>query len=946
MEINEDDYLAHYGILRKSGRYPWGSGENPNQRGKTFLDIIEGHKREGWSEAQIASFYDDKKNGYPFTTADLRALKSRAVTMKTQEQIRTAQRLADKGMGNSEIARQMSTPEKQISESTVRSLLAPGRQEKLDQLRSTAEMLKRQVAEKELVDVGAQVERDLPIGDNPNTRIRISKDKFNTAISMLKEEGYEVHTVPIPQQGTGEITKFKVLCPPGTTQKYVFMNKDKIQVIAEKTDDGGKTYESMALKPPLNINPKRVGINYKEDGGADADGVIYVRPGVKDIELGKSQYAQVRIAVGGTHYLKGMAIYKDGLPPGVDLQFNTNKSNTGNKLDAMKEMKRDANGDIDPVNPFGAAIKIIGGQIKDKDGNVTSAMNLINEEGDWDKWSKNLSRQVLSKQEPELAKTQLAMTYERRRKEFEEISSLTNPMIKKKLLESFSDETDSAAVHLKAASLPGQASRVLIPVKSMKPTEVFAPSYENGTRVALVRFPHAGTFEIPELTVNNRNREARALFGLGKGGKALDAIGIHPKVAERLSGADFDGDAVVVIPNNRSLIKNSKPLEDLRGFDPQIYKVPLGPPTEKHKNGTPIIDDARKQTEMGIVTNLISDMTVRGANRDELARAVKHSMVVIDSEKHNLDFNASARDNGIIALKKKYQGVHDTGQLKGASTLITRATARADVPKRKLATKKDLEEGNVFPKPKGKVVRGVDTATGRKIYAPTGEKNKQGEDRTFRSKKLAETDDAFSLVSEGRGRRIEQVYAEHSNKLKALANEARKEMVNTQTKPYSKSAKAVYSEEVKSLNAKLNEALKNAPRERQAQVVAGQIVAQRVRANPNMERADKKKIKGQALTEARLRTGANKTKIDITDREWDAIQAGAISNDKLKNILNNTDVDKLRERATPREKTRLTSTMTLRAEQMLNSGYTLAEVAERLGISPSTLSSGLKKEEA
>ena len=48
---------------------------------------------------------------------------------------------------------------------------------------------------------------------------------------------------------------------------------------------------------------------------------------------------------------------------------------------------------------------------------------------------------------------------------------------------------------------------------------------------------------------------------------------------------------------------------------------------------------------MGDVSNLITDMTIKGANNDELARAVRHSMVVIDSEKHNLDVKASARDN-------------------------------------------------------------------------------------------------------------------------------------------------------------------------------------------------------------------------------------------------------------------------------------------------------------
>jgi hypothetical protein len=926
VELTEGAYLQHYGILRKSGRYPWGSGANPKQRSKTFLDIIEQHRRDGLSEAQIAKMYSTKE--HPFTTSDLRALKSRSINIQKQDQIRTAQALSDKGMSPSAIARQMSSSEKTYNESTIRSLLAPGRQDKLDILQSTADMLKQQVAEKEFLDIGAQVERDLPLfSDVPN--IGISKDKFNTAISMLKEEGYQVHSVRIQQAGTGEFTKYKVLVKPGVTQKDVFLNQDKIQVISKKSDDGGRTFDhDLALKPPLNVSAKRIDVKYKEDGGADADGVIYVRPGIKDVSLGKAHYAQVRVAVDGTHYLKGMAIYKDDLPKGIDLQFNTNKTNTGNKLDALKPMKTDADGKIDPVNPFGASIKL-GGQIKDKNGNVTSAMNLINEEGDWSNWSRTLSRQVLSKQKPELAQSQLKLTYERRLQEFNEIRSLTNPLIKKKLLETFSDETDSAAVHLKAANMPGQANKVLLPVSSMKPTEVFAPTFANGTRVALVRYPHAGTFEIPELTVNNRNKEARRLFGTDKGRTTPDAIGIHPKVAERLSGADFDGDAVVVIPNNRKQIQSRRALDGLKGFDPQKYKVPT--PDEDPVHGRITIKDARKQHEMGNVTNLIADMTIRGAKDEELARAVRHSMVVIDSEKHNLDFKASERDNGILDLKRRYQG----GQVRGASTLITRATSRIDVPKRKDASVKGRPElyraSNAT----------IDRRTGKKVYELTGELDRQGNLKRFRSKKLAETDDAYTLVSEGGGTRIERIYADHSNRLKALANEARKELVTTPNRKYSPSAKKIYAKEVASLDAKLNEALKNAPLERQAQVVAQSIISQRRKANPGMDKAELKKIKGQALNEARLRAGAGKTRIQISDREWEAIQAGAISNHKLQNILNNTDVAKLRERATPIEKTVMTNTATARAKQMLASGYTLAEVSDALGIAPSTIQSGV-----
>lgn len=935
--VSEEDYLAHYGILRKSGRYPWGSGQNKLQRSKTFLDIITEHRQSGMTDAQIAKLYSTKDD--PFTSTDVRALKSISTNLQTQEKIRTAQRLKDKGMGDSEIGRQMGK-----NESTVRSLLAKGRLEKLDTMQQTVEMLKRQVEEKEFVDVGAQVQRDLPIGDSPG--IGISKDKFDTSLAMLREEGYSVHPVRIKQVGTGDFTKFRVLVKPGVTQKDVFLNQDKIKLISEGTKDGGDSYDG--VKPPLPISPKRVAVRYKEDGGADADGVIYVRPNVDDVSMGKSRYAQVRIAVGDTHYLKGMAIYKDDLPPGVDLLFNTNKSKADlgpDKLKAMKPLKSD------PDNPFGAVIKP-NGQIKDANGKVLSVMNKINEEGDWNDWSRNMSSQMLSKQPPPLVKSQLDLTHERRLKEFGEIKALTNPLIRKKLLETFGEETDAAAVHLKAANMPRQATKVLIPVKSIKPTEIFAPTFDDGERVVLVRFPHAGTFEIPELVVNNRNREARKLFGVGKGGRVPDAVGIHPKVAEHLSGADFDGDNVVVIPNNRRSITFSKPLDGLKGFEPQTaFKAYDGMKTidggtynattkevdyGKKADGTPRPPrKSTKEHEMGNITNLISDMTIKGAEFNEIARAVRHSMVVIDSEKHVLDYKGSAEQNGIVALKKKYQGVHPGGQLKGASTLLTRASSDEYINKRK-------------PAPIGPGLASipnatVDIQTGRKVWVDTGEVGRSGKPKQTVSQKLAERDDAFELVSKGQGTEVEKTYALHSNRLKGMANEARREAVTTKLTPYSPSAKKVYANEVNSLKGQLNVALKNSPLERQAQVVAGSIVSQKKKANPDMDGADLKKIEGQALAEARLRTGAGKTRINPTAREWEAIQAGAISNHMLSQILSNSDMDKIRELATPRKSPVMSSAVTARAKAMLNSGATPSEVARQLGIPLSTLNAGLER---
>jgi hypothetical protein len=595
----------------------------------------------------------------------------------------------------------------------------------------------------------------------------------------------------------------------------------------------------------------------------------------------------------------------------------------------MKEMEKDKDGNIDLEFPFGAAIK---------PGGQRGHLNIVNEEGDWDKWSRNLPSQMLSKQDAKLAKQQLDVTFERRNREYNEIKSLTNPTVRKKLMKTFADETDSASVHLKAANLPRQTTKVILPVKSMKPHEIYAPSLRNGERVALVRFPHGGTFEIPDVRVNNRNREAVKLFGRTKGG-ALDAIGIHHSVADRLSGADFDGDTVLVIPNSRRTVKSTPALQGLKGFDPRhsfpphdgmrtidggVYRAKTRAVDYGGKRPT-----SRMQQQMGDISNLITDMTIKGARPDEIARAVRHSMVIIDSEKHSLDFRSSARDNGIPALKRRYQADPAKRGPGGASTLISRAKAKTWVPERR---ERRASEGGA-----------IDPVTGRRVFVETGRTrvDRQGrvQPRLSRVKRLEVVEDARSLSS---GTRMEALYADHSNRLKDLANTARRDMIRTGNQEYSPSANKVYHREVASLESKLDVALRNAPLERQAQVLANSVVSQKRQAHPDMDPADVTKIKNQALAEMRTRTGAKKQRIDITQSEWDAIQAGAISNYKLEQILNNSDLDTIRKLAAPRTPLLMSSAMQTRARSMLARGYTQAEIADQLGVSLTTLKEGVK----
>lgn len=898
-EMTPEQHLAHYGTPRRSGRYPYGSGDEANQRNRDFLGEVAKLKAQGLSEPKIAE-------GLGLTTTQLRARKSIANAERKAADVSLARRLREeRGMSNVAIGERMG-----INESSVRALLAEGANARADLLQTTANMLKDEVSSKGLVDIGSGVENHLGV----------SKEKLGTAVAILKEQGYEVHSVQVNQIGTGPNNKtlVKVLAPPGTTYRDIVSDISKIQTldqVGKISDDGGRSF--YGLLPPIPISPKRVGINYAEDGGDAADGVIYVRPGVKDVDLGGASYAQVRINVGGTHYLKGMAFYKDDLPEGVDLLFNTNKKKgtpmMGDKDNTVLKAQKD-----DPDNPFGAAVRQIGerndrGELT----KVTSAMNIVNEAGDWDKWSRNLSSQTLSKQSSVLAKSQLDMTYEKKRAQFEEIKNLTNPAVRQKLLKDFSEGVDSSAIHLKAAALPRSSWHVLLPFNSLKENEIYAPNYRDGERVALIRYPHGGTFEIPELTVNNKARVPKAAIGSAK-----DAVGINAEVAKRLSGADFDGDAVLVIPNNQRRIQSTPALEKLKDFDPQAaYPAYEGMPKMSAKS---------KGTQMGLVSNLITDMTIQRASTDELARAVKHSMVVIDAEKHNLNYKLSAQENGIPALMQKYQGRSQGG----AATLISRATSTVKV--RDYQERAASRGGSIDPK------------TGKKIYEPKGEPYLNAKGQLVYPKKdsvkLAETDDAFTLSS---GTKIEAVYAQHSNRLKALANDARKEMVNTPNVQVNNSAKQVYKQEIQSLDAKLNVALKNRPLERQAQVVANSIIAAKIRDNPRLKEdaGERKKMEAQALAEARTRTGAGKQRIKITDDEWAAIQAGAIAHSKLTTLLANADMDRVKELAQPRTSPVMTSVKQTRAKQMLNAGYTPAEVADALGVNVSTLKSSIAADE-
>ena len=1045
-----EEVLIHYGTNHLkgnpgSGRYPWGSGDSPYQHSGDFLSRVKELRKENKSFTDMRETIKDGKGndipnpdyGKTFTgetavakmlgldTTEYRNAVTLAKNLERMSKVNRAEALYSQGYGYSEIGRKMG-----ISESSVRGLLDPNAKKNMMMAQNTADFLKERLNElskndpNAMIDIGPGVENEITeddIGfgletsrDDLARDMGISRKKFDDAIYILEGEGYvtggsRLQNVTDP---TGmNKTTMNVLGLPGMQKKNAYNFNSIYSVKDYISRDNGETYEKR-FEYPESMDSSRLMIRYDEEGGKALDGVIELRRGVPDLSLGESNYAQVRILVDDDHYMKGMAVYADDLPDGIDVRFNTNKKVGTPVTDVLKPVKKDkTTGEIDRDNPFGSLIKDkdkggqywydskTGERLESKADSPNAKLGLINkrsDEGDWNDWQDTLSSQFLSKQNTSLAKRQLDLAVKDKQQEFNEIMALNNNTVKKIYLEQFANDCDSDAIHLKAAALPRQKFQVILPVTSLKDDEIYAPNYNNGDKLALVRYPHGGTFEIPIVTVNNNNKEGE--FRIGPNSK--DCVGINSKVAERLSGADFDGDTVMVVPLSEKINITSTPqLRGLREPDGSTFdpKTKYGPAKTVRKEDSPDGKDhyynaqgveykIMKATnlEMGKVSNLITDMTIKGATNDELARAVRHSMVVIDAAKHNLDYEASYVQNDIESLKKKYQKHYDAeGNLTnkyGASTLISQAKSEERITQTQGQPKINIKGTPQYDpnRPEGALIYKVsDKAEYKQIKDPVTKKNadvyerKDGSlyylrgpkgDRTViditdpadiakikskvrmqKSTKMAQTDDARTLISDKQSQ-IEKVYAAYANTCKSLANEARKALYNTKGVEYSPSAAKTYKKEVEELDIALDKALKNKPRERQAQIFANSRINSKFQSNPGLDKEDKKKIRQQEITRARDMFGAKRELIDITPRQWEAIQAGAIHASKLEKILQRADMDKVRQLATPREYTQITPAKEQRIRSYANAGKTNSEIAAALGISVSSVQKCLSGE--
>ena len=937
-----DTTLAHYGVKRRSGRYPWGSGDTPFQRSGDFLSRVMELESQGFTQKEIANAV------YVDNTTDLRIYR-RIAAHERQDVLRAkARSLREDGKSLQEIADIMGYK----NDSSVRTLLNPDTTARKNAGRSTANALKQIIDQKGMVDIGAGVELELGI----------SSETLQEAQYILQGEyGYNVYGLSVGQAtNPGKRTNIKVITGPDVTYGEAYKNLDKVESVMDykprefHSADGGKTFDK--LEYPAAISSDRVYIRYPDEGGKEMDGVLQIRRGVADLSLGDSHYAQVRILVDGTNYLKGMAIYSDDIPEGYDIVCNTSKSRDAARDRIIKPISTD-----DPKNPFGALI-MAGGQNHYTDENgerKLGAINKLKQEGDWHEMSVSLSSQFLSKQPLKTVQRQLDLSYAEREAELAEIMSLTNPTIRKKMLYDFADDCDGAAVHLKAVGMPRQRTQVILPLTDIKENEVFAPNFNDGEQVALIRYPHAGRFEIPILTVNNKNKQGKSDITMN----AKDAIGIHPSVAERLSGADFDGDTVVVIPqSSKTRVMNAKPLKDLENFDPHVEYA--------YREGMRVMQKSDIQKEMGMISNLITDMTLRGAPESEIARAVKHSMVVIDANKHKLDYKRSEIENGISELKDRWQrrttedGEEKTG---GASTIISRRKQSVYIPERQGSGRIDKETGEVVYKESGRTYLGkkgqayvdklVDAAA--KNDPSLLEPGREADLKKIRSDAYKKAmDDGYGELAEEKipimsavkdarvlssGHPIEEEYADYANKLKAMANQARKEYANTKDNPKDSAAAAEYDEEVKSIKAKIAVAATNAPRERRAQILANAYVHQITQEHPELldknHKKELRRIKQRAIADARDQVGAKgkDTRVDISDREWEAISKNAIAGSTLNELMRYADADKLRERAMPKATTVVSPAKVAQIKALSANGFSNADIAERTGLSISTI---------
>ena len=952
-----------------SGRYHHGEGENPHQHDYDPEYEFAQMKHRGASEEEILKAMGLSTTEYRKLVKEL---KSKDMTARHEDVVK----LSEMGLGATAIAKELSKRYGyEISEGTIRGDLkriAAGEKVRVTKLEATKKILIDTLNEH---TEDGKPYTFVDVGEGSEKYINVSQVLKDGAVSAIARENTDVfeHVIQVAQVNNSQqktTVKFlvKVNDPSLTEGKsetevkkaaaaYLHQHYDEMAPITSSVIGAAEGVPSSVRKVeyPVSISHERVMIGYSDDpvNGDDnlaKDGTMIIRPSAKDLTMtdcdtqtGVTHYAQVRIAVDDSHYCKGMAMYgrEDQFPPGVDVIFYTNKTSNKSWDKVLKEFKKtkDENGNIvvDKDNPFGADLKATGQRYYyDENGEKKmSAVNVLREEGDWNEYRKSLSAQFLSKQNLAFARNQLNTSIDNAKTQFDEIAAVKNAQVRNKLLEDFAESCDAKAIDLSAAATTGQLTQVLLPCPSLKSTtynddgsikeygHVYAPNYPDGHKLAIIRYPHANICEIPVLIVNNSNPEGKTQIGRG-----LDAIGLPKSALDQLSGADTDGDTGTCIDVTKLEelglhVDTTKYFDELIGFDSKAA-APMTDVTVLNKNWNARSDGTSGKTmskrdrglQMGRITNCISNMQkATGVTRDEMVRAMKYSMIVIDAYKHNLDWKGAEQEYGIKEIYDKYSS-GDKKAIWTVSKASTQGGLETQDFKYESYTKADGTEGQK------KVY--INTETGEKYWSYTGrEYEKLKEDPTTGKKtgtgemvKATQKstgmedawrrgEDATALVS-AYNTPMEQEYAKYSNAMHDIANQARKMMVNnTETVVATAEVKAQYVNEVASLKAKLEVAQQNAPKERLAQMYA-QAALKSWKANNPEDAKDSDMLKKKRTyfqNQARARTGANGsgTRVKISAKEYEAINAGAVPKNTVTDVLKRCDKNTLNKQAVPHD---------------------------------------------
>ena len=190
-----EDYIEHYGMPRRSGRYPWGSGENPYQHAVDFIGRVEQMRKDGFSyideDGKVWTGDTGIAKSMGLTTTEFRTELSICKNERRAYNVATAKSLKEDGLGETEIARRMSERlGKDINESTVRSWLDKDSENRMNTAKEKAQYIKEQIDKKGIVEIGAGVDRQLGISPEMMKQVKYILDRDGCSSWRSSRSGY------------------------------------------------------------------------------------------------------------------------------------------------------------------------------------------------------------------------------------------------------------------------------------------------------------------------------------------------------------------------------------------------------------------------------------------------------------------------------------------------------------------------------------------------------------------------------------------------------------------------------------------------------------------------------------------------------------------------------------------------------------------------------------